>query len=104
MKNKTETLIKTYKIDEVNLFFVRNRNEQRVMSCMRRLLPELHDYTPNDLDIQDIYALALNSLPPRYTQKGSIVLREPVKKRAVEDAVRDAIETVRNRPNYSGEA
>lgn len=100
MTKKVEDLLQEYKIGDVNLFFVRNRNEKRVVENMQKILPTYPDYKPNDLDLQDIYALALNSLPPRYVQKGSIVLREPVKPTIIEQAVHDAVNTVMNRPNY----
>ena len=49
-------------------------------------------------DYQDIYALALNRLPARYCQKGTIVVGEPVREADVEEAVRDAFDTVIRRP------
>ena len=104
MEKKTTDLQDRYTFGEVNLLFVRNKNERRVIEAMRVILPEEHaDFEPNALDIQDIYALALNSLTPRYVQQGSIVLREPVKLDEIDSAVRDAINTVRGRPNYTPE-
>lgn len=91
---------KRYSFAGVSLFSIRNRLELRVIAAMERVLPEFPDYIPQELDIEDIYALALNSLPARYAQTGSIVLREPVSEGMLEDAVRSAVETVRERPNY----
>ena len=92
---------KNYAVGEVNLENIRNRNELRIIERMPLILTEYPDYMPESLDIQDIYALALNTLPPRYIQQGSIVLGEPVRLDMVDDALRDAIETVRARPKYS---
>lgn len=102
MDKKFTDLIERYEFGDVNLLLVRNKNEKRVIEAMRRILPvEFAQYTPNALDIQDIYALALNGLAPRYIQQGSIVLREPVKLDEVADVVREAVQTVMNRPNYT---
>ena len=91
---------KKYMIGEVNVENIRNKNELRVIDRIAAILTEYPDYTPESLDIQDIYALALNTLPPRYVQQGSIVLGEPVRHDMVDDALRDAIETVRARPKH----
>lgn len=83
----------------VKLHTIRNKNEPRVARVMERLLAQEQDYIPDHLDIQDIYALALNLLPSRYRQAGSIVLSEPVKDSHIEAAIRRAMRTVRERPN-----
>ncbi|WP_461209220.1 late competence development ComFB family protein [Desulfocurvus sp. DL9XJH121] len=102
MNRKLTELAETYEYLDVNLLFVRNRNEKRVIEAMRQVLPEDYpDYVPNAIDVQDIYALSLNGLMPRYIQQGSIVLREPVQMDEVKASVRRAVETVRHRPNYS---
>jgi hypothetical protein len=69
---------KKYEVGGVPLENIRNRNELRVIKLMPQVLAEHLDYRPSYLDIQDIYALALNNLPPRYRQHGSIVIRDPV--------------------------
>lgn len=95
------------KVAGVDLSGIRNRNERRVMDRMEMLLNEYTDFEPDVLAIQDIYALALNLLPARYTQQFSIVLKDPVDNTAVETAVRAAIEKVRTNPTgrpESGEA
>lgn len=104
MDKKVNDLIDNYIIGSANLFFIRNRNEKRVIEIMRRILRDHPEFTPNEIDIQDIYALSLNSLPPRYVQQGTIVLREPVRPEEIEDAVNEAVETVRSRPNYTPDA
>lgn len=101
MDAKIKELAERYNVGDTNLFFIRNRNERRVIDAIPRILAEYPGFIPNTIDLQDIYALALNSLPPRYVQQGSIVLREPVRQDEIEEAVRTAMDTVRVRPNYT---
>ena len=102
MDKKISDLIDRYDFEGINLLFIRNKNERRVIEVMRRILPtEYPEFIPNAIDVQDIYALTLNGLAPRYVQQGSIVLREPVKLDEIASAVREAAETVRQRPNYT---
>ena len=77
---------------------IRNRNEIRVVENMQEVLGEYPDFYPDVIDIQDIYALALNALPPRYTQQFSVVLREPVTDDDVRQAIRRALVKVMNNP------
>lgn len=67
---------KIFEVNGVPLGGIRNRNEERVIKLMPKVLAEFLDYKPTYLDIQDIYALTLNNLPPRYKQSGSIIIRE----------------------------
>jgi len=100
MDKKIKELDEKYSIRGTKLFWVRNRNELRVIQEMERVLAEYPDFDPAVLDLEDIYALSLNKLPARYTQRGSIVLQEPVRDEEIADAIRDAVEVVRARPNY----
>ncbi|MCL7488118.1 MAG: late competence development ComFB family protein [Desulfobulbaceae bacterium] len=86
------------KLQLVDLSRIYNKNEKRVVLAMEKLLDRINDWQPEGLDVQDIYALALNSLPPRYVQEGTIVFNEPVKRSDIEHAVRVAIDKVRNSP------
>ena len=79
---------------------IRNKNERRVVALIEHVLEETPDYSPDPLDIQDIYALALNLLPSRYRQSGTIVLSEPVKDAHILSAIRRALRTVQERPGY----
>jgi len=101
MDSKLKDLADRYLIGDTSLLFIRNRNERRVIEMIPHVLADYPGFIPNTIDLQDIYALALNSLPPRYVQQGSIVLREPVRLDEIDDAVRVAVETVRKRPNYN---
>lgn len=89
---------KNYEVNGVPLDQIRNRNELRVIKLMPIVLSEFLDYKPDYLDIQDIYALTLNNLAPRYIQQGSIVMREPVKDDEIIRELREAIRKVEMQP------
>ncbi|GFM34364.1 late competence development ComFB family protein [Desulfovibrio subterraneus] len=89
-----------YHIGTINVSEIRNRNEVRVIKMIQKVMSEPPGYQPDELSLQDIYALALNSLPPRYTQAGTIVLRDPVKDEDVLAAVRKAFAIVVQNPKY----
>ncbi len=89
-----------YYVNDVPLGKIRNRNELRVIQFMSEILNTLDDYSPGMMDVEDIYALTLNLLPPRYVQRGSIVLREEVTDEMIEEKVREAIEVVSSNPKY----
>ena len=78
---------------------IRNRNEERVLRLLPVVLAEFHQYCPSPTDIEDIYALTLNKLPARYAQAVSLVIQEPVGDEMIRETLRDAICTVRTRPN-----
>ena len=88
------------KIELVDLSRIYNKNEKRVVVAMEKILGQMEDWEPEPLDIQDIYALALNRLPPRYVQEGTIVFNEPIRIAEVERVVTEAVEKVKNSPNY----
>lgn len=79
---------------------IRNRNEERVLHAMSLALPKYPNYCPDEIDIQDIYAHALNHLPARYAQHGSIVLHREVTDEMIEEAVRMAIRAVFRNPKH----
>ncbi|MEW6674167.1 MAG: late competence development ComFB family protein [Thermodesulfobacteriota bacterium] len=89
-----------YRFGNTSLHKIRNRNELRVIRLLGEVLRETPDYAPEALDIEDIYALALNRLPAHYVQEGSIVLNDPVGDTTIRDSLREAIRSVRQRPNY----
>lgn len=83
-----------YQLGDANCYEIRNRNEARVLKSVEVYLecnPHIR-FTPKD--VQDSYALALNMLPPRYAQVGTIVLRDPVRECDIEDAVCKAVARV----------
>ena len=85
-------------IAETDFSAVHNRNESRVLKELKKLYAELPSAARDPKAIQDVYALALNSLPARYTQPGSIVLRDPVRIEHIQDAIREAANTVVGQP------
>lgn len=89
---------KKLEVAGVPLDNIRNRNELRVIELMPGALAKCLDFKPSYLDIQDIYALTLNNLPPRYKQSGSIVIREPVSDEEILRELQAAIEQVEKRP------
>lgn len=91
------------KLQFVDLSRIYNKNEKRVVLAMEKYLAEITDWEPGALDVQDIYALALNSLPPRYVQDGTIVFNEAVKPSDIEHAVEVAVQKVRRSPTLRKE-
>lgn len=87
-----------YSIDDTFFLNIINRNELRVIKEIRHLHEQGSTPPLSCKDWQDVYALALNSLPPRYVQSGTIVLRDPVLKQSVTKAVQDAITFVHSQP------
>jgi hypothetical protein len=78
---------------------IRNRNESRVIDLIPAVLAEVPDFRFTRTDIEDIYALTLNMLPARYVQAVSLVIDEPVTDETVRLMIREAVRTVRARPN-----
>ncbi len=87
-----------YYIAGVDVSDIRNRNEARIVTKMRQALEELGHPTMTPQAVRDAYALALNLLPARYKQSGTIVLREPIRESHLEDAAMRALEHVLNHP------
>lgn len=87
-----------YVVGGIDLYHVRNRNEQRVIQSLEERLQfeKYKNVTPEM--IKDAYAYALNQLPPRYTQQGTIVLRDPVRKEDIDKIVVEALALVINNP------
>ena len=78
-----------------------NKNETRVIGLLPKVLTEFPEFEPDIIDIQDIYALTLNKLQPRYVQRASVVLREPVTNEIIKEQLREAIKRVRKYPNHN---
>ncbi len=88
---------KGYLLRGTDMFHVRNRNEVRVIEEMIAYLAE-HFLEPGEEELRDVYAYALNQLPARYAQQGTIILRDPVKKDSVKNMVQEAFNVVLNNP------
>ena len=89
-----------YKIGSLSVLNIRNRNETRVAKLISEILVEFPQYQPEDIDLQDIYALTLNKLRPRYTQECSLVLNEPVTDDMIKLKLRQAVKRVKKNPNH----
>ena len=87
-----------YIVAGIDLYHVRNRNELRVIKCLVEELERLGLTEIPRKVLEDSYALALNQLPSRYTQQGTIVLRDPVKKMTIEDVVTASVNHVLKNP------
>jgi hypothetical protein len=86
-------------INGVDVSKVINRNERRVADLIPEILEEYYkDYIFEDLDIQDIYALALNLLPAAYAQAGSIVLSDRISDYELRSQIRKAVDRVLDNP------
>jgi hypothetical protein len=87
-----------YMLGDISFFNIRNKNELRIINRMPAILAEFTDFVPDPLQLEDIYALALNMLPARYTQQHSFVIRESVSPEMVDHAIREAALKVRSSP------
>ncbi len=87
-----------YSVAGVDVSDVRNRNEARIATKMRQALEELGNPAMTPQAVRDAYALALNLLPARYKQSGTIVLREPIREKHLEEAAMRALKHVLNHP------
>lgn len=87
-----------YTIGNVDLFDIRNRNETRVAAKLRTALEELGNPDIPVKALRDAYALALNLIPARYAQSGTIVLRDPVRDVDIQEAVGKALSQVLTHP------
>lgn len=96
--DQKNNLEQKYRLGNISFYKIRNRTERRVLKMLPEVLEEYPDYKPNALDLQDIYALALNSLPPHYVQEFTIVFKEKTEHDQIKTAIREALEKVRQRP------
>jgi hypothetical protein len=80
---------------------IRNRNERRVIKMLPEVLGEIGGFGDDSIDVQDIYALALNNLPAHYIQDTAIVLKESVEDEVVRQAIGKAVQLVQKQPNHA---
>jgi len=88
----------SYTVHGVPLSSIRNRNEIRVAKFMQAALEALEKPELSDEAVMDAYAFALNMIPARYAQRGTIVLRDPVKNEDIVLAVNEALARVLSNP------
>jgi len=84
----------------VTLKNVRNSNEEKVKKYMKELIPQFPEFDYCSLCIQDVYALSLNQLSPRYTQAGTIILNKDLKEEDYKDVVEASIEKVTKKAKH----
>lgn len=87
-----------YVISGVDVADIRNRNEARIAEKMHEALAQLGNPEVSSQAVRDAYALALNLLPARYKQSGTIILREPIRESHLQDAVTRALKQVLSNP------
>lgn len=88
-------------LERIDFKVIRNQNEARIRSMLLDVLDEFSDYTPNAIDIEDIYALTLNKLPARYTQNDSFPFEEMVTDNLIKESLRKSIKIVSKAPSIS---
>ena len=93
-----ETNDTSFIIAGVDVSDVRNRNELRVWKNLKEALEQKGAPVLKPQGVRDAYALALNLLPARYTQSGTIVLREPIRESHLNEAVSRALKQVLHKP------
>ncbi|MGE4297618.1 MAG: late competence development ComFB family protein [Desulfovibrionaceae bacterium] len=89
-----------YIFNGVDLRPIKNKNELRVVRLLPQALARYPDFRPDTIDMEDIYALALNKLPPRYVQRVSIILREVVSDEMILEVLDEALHIVMSNPNH----
>ncbi len=89
-----------YKIGNINLINVRNVNEVKVIKMMKQVLPDYPKFDNCTLCFQDIYALSVSKVTPRYVQAGTIMLKKSDDETKIEQIVRSAFEMVIKQPNH----
>ncbi len=89
-----------YETFGVNLANVRNAWEVKVIKCMNEVLPEYPEFDYCTICLQDVYALAMNQLTPKYVQQGTVLLKKEYTNDDFKDIVEVAIQKVLDKPNH----
>ncbi|MBU2513836.1 late competence development ComFB family protein [bacterium] len=84
----------------VNLASVRNIWEAKVIKCMNDVLPDYPEFDYCSICIQDVYALSMNQITPKYIQQGTVLLRKEYSDDDFRDIIEVAIEKVIKKPNH----
>ncbi len=92
--------IEDYEVFDASMINVRNKNEKKVIQFMKELIPQFPEFDYCTICLQDVYALSLNQLTPRYTQAGTIVLKKELNDSDYRDVVEAAIESVTKNVNH----
>jgi hypothetical protein len=89
-----------YEVFGISVENIRNKNESQVIRFMRESIPQFPEFDYCPICIQDVYALSLNQLSPRYIQSGSIVIKKELTEEDFRDIVEDSIEKVLKNKNH----
>lgn len=93
-----------YAVEGHSLHEIVNFNEHLVLKALRKLYADDKSFCRCDICIEDVFALALNSLPPRYIQATSMVTYQEssrfISEEQVVSKVAEAAEKVKARPNH----
>jgi Late competence development protein ComFB len=84
----------------VDLSSVRNVWETRLIKYMNEVLPEFPDFDYCSICIQDVYALSINQLTPKYVQQGTVLLKKEYTENDFRDIIEEAVEKVLANPNH----
>lgn len=91
-----------YVIDGYSLEGVRNRHETRVVEIMKEEIPKTTKFCGCTICIEDVYAMSLNSLTPRYQHTHTVVLDyKGEDNAALKKIIIDQIKEVSKSPNHS---
>lgn len=89
-----------YEVFGISVETIKNKNEKKVIRFMRELIPQFPEFDYCSICIQDVYALSLNQLSPRYIQAGTIILRKEFTDSDYKDVVEKSIEQVLKNKNH----
>lgn len=92
---------KDYIVDGKSLMDVRNQSELRVITAMNEVFSDYQKFDRCLICYQDVYALSLSKLTPRYVQMGTVVFNEMGEDSdTIEKIVRESFETVIKQPKH----
>ena len=93
-----------YEVNGVDLFHIVNFNEVMVLQAMREIYEANPEYCDCAICVEDAFALALNSLPPRYMQCTSLESYRQsdryIDETQVQAAVREAMKKINKNPRH----
>jgi len=95
--------LSTQKIFGYSISQIENRTEQEVASGLEKMLTSMEGICTCQLCVEDMFMIALNSLPARYQHRATLRLfkKDPLlTEDMVETAVKDAINGVSKRPKH----
>ena len=95
-----KTNVDKYLINGISLENIRNSYETKVIKKMKELLPKSPKFDFCSICIQDVYALALSRITPKYVQEGTVVLKNEYDEQDFSNLVGNAIKQVMERPNH----